>query len=234
MALGAGAAVVAIGVFGARMLEDGGLSIKVTNVRQLTHSPKLELEPEMSPDGGEVLYTAGYPGAFHLYVRSVEGGPALPLTESLAGDQQLAEWNPSGGSIEFANNLLSPIPESYRVSKFGGQLTAIRELTMAQTETHTWFNNADSIWQVDRESGATVARWPLPQDAYAPRLSPDRSRVAYVVGNAMYYVTFWVGNVAPSSIGIFNLSDSTTVLVTDDEHLNQRLRRFREGHPPLR
>jgi len=221
MAAGAVAAVVVIAVYGATLLTDDGLSISVTNVRQLTHSPMLEIEPEVSPDGGEVLYTAGYPGAFHLQVRSVEGGPALQLTETLAGDQQLAEWNPSGGSIEFVNNLITPNPQFYQISKFGGQPTAIREFTMAQTDIHAWFNNRVSMWQVDRESGDTVAQWPLPPGAFASRLSPDRSRVAYVVGNAMYYVTFWVGNVAPSSIWIFNLGDSSTTRVTDDEHLNQ-------------
>ena len=121
MALGAVAALVAIGMFGARIFENDGLSITVTNVRQITHSPMLEIEPELSPDGRELLYTAGYPGAFHLHVRSVEGGPALVLTEGLPGNQGIAEWHPSGASVEFANDLRRLTPQFYRVSKFGGR-----------------------------------------------------------------------------------------------------------------
>ncbi len=225
MALGAVAALVAIGMFGARIFENDGLSITVTNVRQITHSPMLEIEPELSPDGRELLYTAGYPGAFHLHVRSVEGGPALVLTEGLPGDQGIAEWHPSGASVEFANDLARLTPQFYRVSKFGGQLTTLRGYTMAQSDSHAWYTMADSVWQVDRESGATEALWKLPPEAYGFQLSPDRSRVVYVIGNLTYHVGFGLGNVSPSSIWVFSLNDSASVRVTEnDGSLNQRPR----------
>ncbi len=223
MGLGAVAALVTIAVFGATMLRDGGLSIRVTNVRQLTHSPMLEIEPELSPDGGELLYTAGYPGGFHLHVRSVDGGPALVITEGLPGSQQLAEWHPSGASVEFGHNLGSSAAAYYRVAKFGGQLTTIRALTAAQTDAHTWYGMGESLWQVDRETGDTVAVWNMPPGAYGFRMSPDRSRVAYVTGNNLYRVIFSLGNVSPSTIWIMDLNDSTSVRVTEDDgYLNQQ------------
>ena len=48
MALGAVATMVIIGVFGARMMTDEPIRVTVANVRQITHSPMLELFPDIS------------------------------------------------------------------------------------------------------------------------------------------------------------------------------------------
>lgn len=59
-----------------------------------------EYEPQWSPDGSEILYTAFNEGYYDLFVvRADEGSPRLLL--AMTGDQSDAVWSPDGERIAF-------------------------------------------------------------------------------------------------------------------------------------
>jgi len=75
--------------------------ISVSNFRQVTHAPGLELYPAVAPDGREVVYAAGTGQVLHLYVKDVGGGPELPLTAERPFQQTFPQWTPDGQGIVF-------------------------------------------------------------------------------------------------------------------------------------
>ena len=64
--------------------------------------PGLEIDPAISPDGKTLAYVAGVAGHRRLYVRQIDGGRAIPLTElDLAPSQRRPDWSPDGTRIVF-------------------------------------------------------------------------------------------------------------------------------------
>jgi serine/threonine protein kinase len=52
---------------------------------RITHDAGLELYPALSPDGLMVAYVAGPVGGMHVYVRQIDGGRPISLTEGAPG-----------------------------------------------------------------------------------------------------------------------------------------------------
>ena len=73
----------------------------VTRTRGVTSEAGLFLDPALSPDGKLLAYAAGPASRMHLYVRSLDGGRAIPLTDSMPGRQRWPRWSPDGSKIAF-------------------------------------------------------------------------------------------------------------------------------------
>jgi serine/threonine-protein kinase len=73
----------------------------VRGTRSVTSEAGLFLDPALSPDGKLLAYAAGPTTRMRLYVRSLDGGRAIPLTDSMPGRQRSPRWSPDGSRIAF-------------------------------------------------------------------------------------------------------------------------------------
>ncbi len=216
-----------IGFFGWKTLRPGPPEISVTNIRPLTRAPEVELHPAISPDGGDVVYASGDGIDFHLYVRDVGGGRALPLTVDRPGVQLFPQWTADGRSVVF----LDIGPEElalHQIPRLGGPTQQIVALGVHryQVRWHTYhegrlaFVRGDSLLVRDLDSDGVgfVAR-------VAPKLhslvwSPDGALMAYVEGNHQFSSPPSLGNVAPSTIWTVPTEGGDPVRVTQSLSLN--------------
>ncbi|HTR79284.1 MAG TPA: serine/threonine-protein kinase, partial [Gemmatimonadaceae bacterium] len=74
--------LVAWGIFAVARRGSGG-QLAVGTTRTITLDAGLYLDPALSPDGKMLAYAAGPPTRTHLFVRSVDGARAIPLTDSM-------------------------------------------------------------------------------------------------------------------------------------------------------
>src|SRR5207248_6723878 len=81
------------------------LDLETRRVRRLAQTPGYELTPRFAPDGEAVVYAAGTPGdrADHLFLRSLDGGPAVQLTRGESNDCS-PSFAPDGSRIVFTRS----------------------------------------------------------------------------------------------------------------------------------
>ena len=81
-------------------------------VKQLTHDPDGVTDgPDWSPDGSEIVFSAGPAGAEDIFVMNADGSNVTPLTTDPASDTSPA-WSPDGTQIAF---LSTRVPGSRNV-----------------------------------------------------------------------------------------------------------------------
>jgi tricorn protease len=88
---------------------------------RLTSFPGNEFSARFSPDGRSIAFTAGYDGAYGVYVMPAEGGEPVRLTY-MPGSAQSIAWTPDGKRIVFRSayeNYISRDPNLYYVNKEG-------------------------------------------------------------------------------------------------------------------
>jgi Tol biopolymer transport system component len=74
--------------------------LRLGDTRLLTAEGQIEIDPAISPDGRFVAYSAGDTDAMRIFVRSVAGGPATPLSHGVVRQFQ-PRWSPDGRHILF-------------------------------------------------------------------------------------------------------------------------------------
>jgi serine/threonine-protein kinase len=220
-------AIAVLGFLGWSSVRTGGPAVTVSNVRPVTRAPEGEYEPSISPDGGEVAYTAGFGTDLHIFVRDVGGGRSIPLTADRPGRQEYPRWTPDGRNLAFveigeATGVdLARGATSQLIPRFGGATRPIVEGNVWGVHgDRVTFIRGDSIL-VQRMDGAVptlVTR--APPQPHSVAWSPDGSRLAYVQGNADFIRAETLGNVAPSSIWIVNVDGGEPVEVTEHLSLN--------------
>ena len=80
--------------------------------RRLTSTPAVETEPQFSPDGSRIAFTATAGGNTDVYVVPTAGGEAKRLTWH-PGPDRVRGWTPDGKSVVFGSARLSPPHHSY-------------------------------------------------------------------------------------------------------------------------
>jgi TolB protein len=70
---------------------------------RLTDDAASDLEPDISPDGRDVVFTSARSGNNDIHVMSSNGGPAVDLTNN-TGNDGWARWSPNGRHIAFHSN----------------------------------------------------------------------------------------------------------------------------------
>jgi len=159
-----------------------------------------------------------------LFVRQVEGGRAIPLTDSLIGGNY-PTWNPSGSQIYFTRR-----DGLYTVPALGGQVS--RALADTTLYACSWSNSGDRLACTSRDDlglyvtdsrGANAKRLVAAEASeplFRARWSPGDRFIAYIDGNQMFVSGPMIGNIAPSSIWIVPASGGSPIRLTDETHLN--------------
>jgi dipeptidyl aminopeptidase/acylaminoacyl peptidase len=83
------------------------LDVASRQVRQLTFSPKSESQPRWNPRKNELAFLSNRDGVTQIYLLSMDGGEAFPLTEGKSGIQSF-DWSPDGREIAY----LAPEPRT--------------------------------------------------------------------------------------------------------------------------
>ena len=121
-----GAFVVTLAALTAVLLRPGPLTITTSGSRRLTRAPGLEFLPELSPDGSEVLYSAGPINDLNVYVQGLSGGNAHELGGDLS---RLVEphWSLDGEDVRFWTCLIEECTLR-EVARLGGAPRAIQSV----------------------------------------------------------------------------------------------------------
>jgi eukaryotic-like serine/threonine-protein kinase len=99
----AGIALLALGfvvALAVRSRTAGGLAPEAPSMTRLTVEPGLQIDPTFSPDGRYLAYAGNRAGNFDIWVRVVDGGDAVQITNDPAHDWQ-PDWAPDGSRILF-------------------------------------------------------------------------------------------------------------------------------------
>jgi serine/threonine protein kinase len=206
--------------------------IKIGAMKQISHDPGLEIDPDISPDGKMVAFVTGPVGQTHLVVRQVTGGRPIAILQDFSGSQRLPQWSPEGNQLAFYSE-----GSIYVVPAFGGvPRRIIDDSSGSSAYSPAWspdgrkmaFVRNEAIHIFDLETGKSEKIIEI-QEAHSLSWSLDGLKIAYVSGN-VYFV--WgnvdipeirmslIGNIAPSSIQILSLADRSTNEVTGYESMN--------------
>jgi Tol biopolymer transport system component len=74
-----------------------------TRPLRITNDPASDIDPDLSPDGRQIVFTSNRTGNNDIFVVSSAGGPAVNLTNNAANDGW-ARWSPDGRQIVFHSN----------------------------------------------------------------------------------------------------------------------------------
>jgi len=223
--LGVAAAVLGGGALlawaGWHALRPGQRPITFINDRFVTREPALEIQEAISPDGREVAYASGYPGATHIEVRDVGGGRPRSLTGDWGGAQVGPRWTPDGASIRFINaqGTADHGAGVWTIPRMGGQaLAADSGATVAVAPRWELEWRGDSAF-ARRADGSATLLFTGRDAVHSAAWSPDGTRLAFVRGNRRYAYINNLGNVGPSAIWVVT-PGSAPVPVTHDSSLN--------------
>ena len=192
---------LAIGALTAWWLQSRGASrtAVVGSVKPLTTYSGNEYEPALSPDGNQVAFVWNGPNKdnYDIYVRLVEGGAALRLTNDPASDHAPA-WSPDGRRLAFLrDNAIYLIPALGGVERKLLQFArGSIYLNQSFPSSLSWspdgrflaFNGAEddgapSIWIASVESGEYHRASAPPkgfQSERSPAFSPDGRMLAWI------------------------------------------------------
>jgi Tol biopolymer transport system component len=96
-----------------------------TEKLQLTSSPMGVLDPQWSPDGKEIAFSASTPGQrFHIYMVSADGGVPKKVTNG-ERDERFPNWSQDGNSLFFGKSRNDLGPSIYRLDLGTNQLTML-------------------------------------------------------------------------------------------------------------
>jgi len=207
-------------------------NLKIGTMRQISHDPGLEIDPDISPDGKMVAFVTGRVGQMHLVVRQVAGGRPIAITQNFSGGQRWPRWSPDGNQLAFYSE-----GSIYVIPALGGLPRRIIDDTSGRSAySHAWspdgtkmaFVQNDAIHIYDFETGRSEKIIDA-QEAHCLIWSPDGSKIAYVSGNVNFV---WgnvdipeirmslIGNISPSSIHILSLANRSTYYATGSESMN--------------
>ncbi len=197
--------------------------------RMVAGGPELEMDAAISPDGKLVAYAAGPLLHMRIFVRQVDGGAAVPISDSIKGTHRWPRWSPNGSQLLFValdttleNSMQNGV--AYLVPYIGGTPEVAFSAKRFGVVTPAWapdgkhiaYGDGNELVICSLDDGAT--RTVVKGDQlYSPAFSPDGKRLAYVSGNILGETIL---NIAASSIWTVPTSGGTPVRVTDSTHAN--------------
>ena len=189
---------------------------------QVTLDPGLEIDPALSPDGELVAYASGPLWQTRLYVRQVDGGTPVALTQASGGFARVPRWSPDGRRLLYLSERgLEVIPA------LGGPSKLVQAIERGAWTDGSWspdgrsiaFPLGDSVFirPVDGGTARGIARL---AEAHSCAWSPDGRLLACVSGNLPYVTSEEFGNHAASSVWLVPVDGGAPLRLTDEEALN--------------
>src|SRR3954470_11548593 len=162
----------------------------VASLRQLTEMPGAEINPDISPDGRQVVYASAASGRSRLYLLRVGGGRALDLSAASPAADRQGAFSPDGEQIAFRSDrdgggifVMGATGESVRRitssgydprwSPDGKRLAYATELV---TDPYSRLVRSE-LWITEVASGQVTKLWE--GDGVQPVWSPKGTRIAY-------------------------------------------------------
>ncbi len=170
----------------------GSSAISVTAGRPVTDDNAVNEDSDVSPDGRRIAYDQNLRGNMDIYVRSLEGGSPMQITDD-PGDEFGPRWSPDGTEIAFYghNSEGRPVAAVFVVSANGGTPVLVASgpgyndevewspsgLEMAFRSTRT---RRSEVWLVSRD--VLGGAWGTPTQltdfgCFLADWTPDGSRV---------------------------------------------------------
>ena len=227
----AGVGVVAITTLvawatGLLSVNNSPTSIQIESSQPLTTAAEMEIHPAVSPDGRFVVYAAGTSAGMRLYLRTVDGGRTIPLTDDSTAVEEHPRWSPDGNRILFLSG-----GSAMTVSALGGTVTrAAGPGAESSVTAATWSPDGNeiavargtSLAVIPLDGGVERAVTEHPSELTSCVWSPVSAYVVCVGGNAGYSSPGSLfGNLAPSAIVSINMDDGTTREIVPPVAMNQ-------------
>jgi len=197
----------------------------VAQVTPVTTDPGQEVQPAISPGGGQIAYASDRAGqGFDIWVQSLSGGTPVRLTDDPAPDLSPV-WSPDGGRIAFVRVpssgpcqlFVRPVPSG--PERLVGGCTTFREVKPAWIDgDHLVFSDKASaaeparLWTVALSGANAGTPVPLTSPPAGingdgdPAVSPDGKRLAFMRHRA----------VGVSDVIVRDLATGEERQVTDD------------------
>ncbi len=208
-------------------------------MKHVTRESGLELDPAISPDGRTLAYVAGPPGKRRLYVRQIDGGRPIALTEpGVAESQRRPDWSPDGTRIVFQAGQqglgVRPAVRTgtlYTIPALGGTPTVLLAPTNDGVAfTPAWSPAGDQIAYAAQDGIYVVVAQPggtprqivsTGQSVHSPRWSPDGLRLVYVRGGTYFALgEDQLGNTETSAIHLVTIASGADQALTDGATLD--------------
>jgi Tol biopolymer transport system component/serine/threonine protein kinase len=220
VAAGVVVAIGIVGFLGWSSFRSAPPVIIVSNIRQITRAPEVEFLPVLSPGGREVAYATGHfgTGEFHIAVRDLGGGRALPLTEDRPGVQIFPRWTADGERVVFVERRAGEFG-LYAIPRFGGPATPIPGPSRIGSiyGDSIAYRHRDSLMVQSLQGGAARFVATIPGSSHSLAWSPDGSRIVGVEGNIQWLLA---ANIAPSSLWVLDMATGRRSYVTQYPSLN--------------
>jgi len=163
----------------------------IRSLRQLTDLPGAEINPDISPDGRQILYASAAAGNADLYLLRVGGGRAINLTQGSPAEDVQGSFSPDGDRIAFRSGrdggglfVMGATGESVRRATTSGfdpswspDGTMLAFASEGVRDAYSRVTDSE-LWTVDLASGKTT-KMPTGGDAVQPAWSPGGARIAY-------------------------------------------------------
>jgi Tol biopolymer transport system component len=203
--------------------------------RRVTLDAGLEVDPALAPDGRTLAYAQGPEGSMRIFVRRLDGGRAVAVSNGVAGDHRRPRWSPDGSRL-----LFQAAGGVWMVPALGGVPRAVVHALpspAARALYPEWSADGKALAWVRRDTvmvraigGGPTRTLGTLLEAHSLSWSPDGRWIAAVSGNegfvygaaasTMDVGFISIGNLAPSSLWLFPAAGGDVVKLASDDHLN--------------
>jgi Tol biopolymer transport system component len=132
------------------------LSESIDDLRQLTHSPGLDIQPDWSPDGSKVVFASNREEGvdFQIYVMNADGSGQERLGVVQSGDNSHQTWSPDGSQIAFHSKRdtnADPSDDNFDIYRMNSDGSDIRPLTADSAD------DSEPVWSPGGERIAFIS-----------------------------------------------------------------------------
>jgi len=223
-AIGAGAAMFALGAGGGDRFATPGLATPVT------WEQGLEITPALSPDGKQVAYAVTNGTASRIYLRATTDGRPTPLTADSTAVETNPRWSHDGTRVLYLSNgrvFSAPATGGPGRQEVPTRNDPVNSATWSPDDGAIAYAIFDTLFIHGRDGTSRVL---ASVDQATLCTWGPRDLIACAAGNGLFLRPgLGFGNIAPSWITVVRVSDGRTTVVTDQAASNQSPAWSRDG-----